>query len=178
MGHVGPRHHLCPGCGYDLVATLAAHGRRCPECGYEFEMHELVPETREGDWTPWRGVRSASRVLLVKGALGAAAWALVLTLNHHLALSGFPRLLVGLAVLATGAAVGWVLAHRIDEHLGFAGLGVAAALTCFAMLVLGLGTTIAIQVGGVRSSDTMLALLVSCLASAGFITKKAFLDDQ
>jgi len=178
LGHAGPRHPLCPRCRYDLVATIAAHGRRCPECGEAFEMSELVPEAREGDWTLWRGLRRAGLVLPVKGLVCAGVWALMLTAHHLLVPgSGWLRLLRGLLVLATGGAVGAVLAHRIDEHLGFAGLGVAVALIVVSVIVLGLGTVVAVRFGA-STGDTMLPLFFACLASAGFIVKKAYLDEQ
>lgn len=149
-------------------------------------MSDLVTEAREGDWTFWRGLRRAALVLLGKGLICAGAWGLALTAQYRLAIflrgSSWPgyvtvslSVLTGLVVLATGGATGAVLVRRIDEHLGFAGLGVALVLVAVAGAVLSLGAMLAMRFG---ATPSVLALLIACLISTGFIVKKAFLDEQ
>jgi hypothetical protein len=41
-----PRRHVCPACGYDLIATITQPQRTCPECGGEFALVDLIEPLR------------------------------------------------------------------------------------------------------------------------------------
>ena len=55
------RHPLCPACGYDLVASIAAKKRVCPECGETFTLEDVNWERRAGDWTLTKATLLAGR---------------------------------------------------------------------------------------------------------------------
>ena len=64
---------MCPDCGYDLLGSVDAGGRVCPECGWRFTLGELARRGRKGDWTPALGYRRA--VTVDGGTLGKAGTA-------------------------------------------------------------------------------------------------------
>jgi len=161
IGHVGPRHPLCPECGYDLVATVAENGRTCPECGYAFELDEVRREVREDDWTVARGLRRAFFVLGARLVVSLAAWGLLVLVVDLLygwlvtpgsGMIGFSILITLCVVLATaGGIMGDKIVRRLDEYAGFQSL-----LLYFAAIV----TVLLAMTGGTTLVDLMRPLSV------------------
>ncbi len=125
------RHPLCAECGYDLVGTVEADRRTCPECGVEFELADLVHERLPGDWTPWRGLRRAALRLGLKSAVCVPVLVGLMVLVSFV-FSSPPFVPAFLVFAVAGVALGVVLGHRLFEHAGFVsawvtGLGIALA---------------------------------------------------
>jgi predicted RNA-binding Zn-ribbon protein involved in translation (DUF1610 family) len=78
IGHTTSRHPLCPSCGYDLVATIDAGKRICPECGEAFELHDVIRAARPGDWTLARGIGRLLLRLAWRGAIALVVWTAIL----------------------------------------------------------------------------------------------------
>ncbi len=147
IGHLPRRHPLCPACGYDLVGTVAEGGTRCPECGSEFRLHELVRQRLPGDWTPWRGLRIAAGVLALRSALCLPLWAGFVWLMA-MGLNSIPldwRLFGVLAIgcVIPGVMVGRFLGRDLAERAGFAGVVVSLLGSAFAWAVVALGVLLA-----------------------------------
>jgi len=115
-----PRHPLCPGCGYDLSATVDAGHRICPECGYEFELRELDRERRPGDWTAAKGLRNTILWLAIKTIIAGGLWCGVLWVS-----SFFPLIYMGcygaVVSMAIGAGLGAIIGTKLVDQAGFAG---------------------------------------------------------
>jgi len=148
LGHTG-RTPICPQCRYNLVATLDHGLRRCPECGYEFESHEIVRQQAPHDWTIWKGLRSASIVLTLRGTLALMVCVIGLFLCDWLlaflitSVGGVPALLSLFILLAglvlAGFVFGKFLSHDLSEHVGIEGIipAMLALAFCWATLVAG-----------------------------------------
>lgn len=178
MNVIHPRRHpLCPSCRYDLVVTVAAGRRVCPECGYEFEMDELITETLPGDWTIWRGLRRALMLLAGRSLLWTLAWilviwgatALVARTGDELPLvaTWVLQLTAGLAILGVGASIGPVLVRRMAETAGFEGSFLATIIIAFAwtsIVAAIVASRLLGTVGGSRA--TVLVFLMGAMATA------------
>ena len=175
------RHPHCPECRYDLVATVDAGRRTCPECGYEFELDELHGEKRPGDWTPLVGLRRAAVYLLLRVMVLLPVWAGVIWVCTPL-LRMFPlRIgsLGGMAILMAipGMIVGHVLGLGLTEKAGFQSFlltvmaGVAAVGVVYGGFVLsGLSRPLSGWVVGFS--------MVSAMAFAiAWVVKRTLLDD-
>jgi hypothetical protein len=168
-----PRHPLCPGCGYDLSATVDAGHRICPECGCAFELHELDHERRPGDWTPARGLRNIAAWLLLKTVVAGALWCGVLWVSARV-----PLLTLGCygAALSAGigAGLGAIIGARLGDQAGFAGpLVTGLAVISAAIAILG-GAVVMNLVLGPASGYVWLAgyavALVGAAASIAWFT--------
>ncbi|MCI0675368.1 MAG: hypothetical protein L0Y42_06270 [Phycisphaerales bacterium] len=132
------RHPLCPGCGYDLVATVQAGRRRCPECGDEFELDELRHQVRPGDWTLLVGLRMTARTLAWRSAATVIAWGAICALTIWL-LQTYPvsGIVLWVAAVGGGCLSGFIFSRRLFEAAGFdswivvVGACVGAALALF-----------------------------------------------
>jgi ribosomal protein S27AE len=157
IGHFSRRHPICPRCGYDLVATIAAERRTCPECGYEFELGELRRSTAPGDWTPARGLGRLVIVVMLRSAACLVAWMALLILCSMLC--GWLATVVsrsvlvvvwlgcGCLVLVSGAVVGAVVGRRIDELAGFRSPALLAAPIIAAAAAIAGGAALATILG-------------------------------
>jgi hypothetical protein len=183
VGHTSRRHPICPGCGYDLVATIAANRRTCPECGCGFEPNELRRSAAPGDWTPARGLRRLVIAVTVRSVACLVAWMALLVLGSMLcawlgAVASRGVLVVvwvgcGALVLASGAVVGAVVGRRIDEAAGFRSpLLLAAPIIGAAVAVLGgaalAGTMGHGGLGGPGISMTAIVLAAVLIVRAYF----------
>jgi hypothetical protein len=181
IGHTSRRHPVCPGCGYDLVATIADGKRTCPECGCEFDLGELRRATMPGDWTPARGLLHLVIVVTARSAACLAAWTVLLALCSMLcawlrtAASGAVLLLVwvgcGGLVLIGGAVVGAVVGRRLDETAGFRSPVLLAAPIIGAAVAISGGAALAAIMGhaalaGPGISITALLLAVVLIVRA------------
>jgi len=75
-GDEGPilEHLRCPSCGYDLCGLIA---RRCPECGGEFVVGNLLPSAQKRGWVECLRAPWPASILLVMGILYSAPWCLM-----------------------------------------------------------------------------------------------------
>ncbi len=131
------RHPLCPKCRYDLVATIDANKRICPECGYEFSLNELIRAPREGDWTPATGLRDAAMQVLVRMLMllpiWAAAYGLISIGIATIPGPGWGMMTIVILVFfmfIPGMVIGKMIAKELTETAGM----VSGALTALAAL--------------------------------------------
>jgi len=113
------RHPLCPSCDYDLVATLAANRRICPECGEEFELGDLKYEWRQGDWSNTVAIRRGllalcSRLLIGLFVATLLSAAIIWTVNHQM-----PRPIPFLLAVAQAFAIGVTCSRRLLDQAGY-----------------------------------------------------------
>jgi hypothetical protein len=155
IGHISKRHPLCPGCGYDLVGTVAEDRRVCPECGRAFTRDELRRAPAPDEWTPARGLRRLVVVAALRSAACFPAWVGLLVVASILCawgegLSRAGAVLVWMLcvslVAVGGAVVGAVAGRRIDETAGI--------LTALALPVPIAGAA-AVIVGGAAVADAL-----------------------
>ena len=174
--HAGPRHPLCPSCGYDLVATTRRGGRVCSECGCEFELHELKREVRPGEWTESVGVRRLALSLCIRSLFSVAIWSCWLLVLSLLSLNSVVH---GLGVLAItvllGVIMGQVLWRGLRDRCGFDGPLPAAAAVFALISVLTAGAVIG-QITGVGAIGIGILTLAAGTASLLIIVPQAILD--
>jgi 4-hydroxybenzoate polyprenyltransferase len=166
------RHHpLCPNCGYDLVATIDAGRNVCPECGCEFEGHELKRAVLPEDWTIARGLGWG---LALWGIATAAAW-LAAGRNWRIAMVTY--LVAMLLLLASGAVIGRVLAKNMDEIAGLTSLLVSGLITAFAWGAIVGGTLIVLALTPLGGPPIVGAALIACGCSLAIIVKTHHFED-
>ena len=119
------QHPCCPDCGYDLLGTVDAGGRVCPECGEAFTLAELA-EGRA--WTPAGGYRRAAMVLAVRSLVCFPACIGLARLVTP-ALASPPYWGAVLILSLAGFGLGVVLCFDLQAHAGLDGLGLAALAT-------------------------------------------------
>ncbi len=179
MGHVERRHPLCPECSNDLVATIHDGGRVCPECGHAFEPGEPVREARPGDWTLGRGLRRAALALVLRTLAGAAVWAAyawsVRALGSVSIRLGFLAWLV--APMIAGGLIGYLLARRMDQHIGFASPWLAVPLVGAAWAALAIGATTAALLLGAPAAQGGFVIFAGGLLATGVIVKMTVMDE-
>jgi uncharacterized protein (DUF983 family) len=120
-------HPLCPGCGYDLVATVHAGRPVCPECGCDYRAIERERQPR----TP------VALALLVKTALCTPALAIVFaimkpvtaTVSFWLVVLIFALTGFGLAVVVLRNLSAAVLAVPVVWLIVTAAIALLAAVT-------------------------------------------------
>jgi len=181
------RHPLCPNCGYDLVATIDAGRTVCPECGCEFEPHEVRRAVRPEDWTLGRGLRRAAAVLLLRAVLCLIGWTAVLTGTLLASTWIATRLggvwivfimLLALAIIFLAAAVaGRILAKGMDEIAGITSPLISALITLFAWMSIAAGTAIAGLLAPMRPSMTGSIILLGCAMALVVIVKTHHFED-
>ena len=187
VGHTQRRHPLCPYCGYDLVATLAHDGRRCPECGSDFELHELHRSTAPGEWTPMRGLRNLGLALLWRCGLAAVVWAAALA-GMEWIFSLLRQWVAGWGIVAWVVVLGGALCFiagiagaRIGRHLeeiaGFAGMTLYLATVGSIIVAFIIGST-ALSVTGLLGFNAAFALgvIFGAFASAAAV-RQILLED-
>ena len=134
------RHPLCPNCGYDLVATIEAGHRVCPECGCEFEPAELDYQQLPGDWTAARGIRRAGVSLLIRVVPATAIWfGYTWFCNTILRQIGIILRWVGFMSVIAGILIGVVLIWKLSYNAGFSSKLLAVLAVLFAAIVIGTG---------------------------------------
>lgn len=122
------RHPQCSECGYDLVGTVAAGGRTCPECGEGFTLGDLRVELRADDWTPLRGMRTLAMALVVR-----MLWLIPLWVGVLWALSPVLRFFtqtiryrtygwLALLLAVPACVLGYLVARNTVEILGCASI--------------------------------------------------------
>ncbi len=114
------RHHPpCPDCGYDLLGTVQAGGRVCPECGVSFTLAELA-EGREEIWTPAYGYRRAVTILAAR-SLVCLPVCTGLAMLVTPALHSPPYWGAVLILSIAGFGLGFVLCFNLSAHTGLSG---------------------------------------------------------
>ena len=139
------RHPLCPNCDYDLVATLAANKRICPECGEEFEVGDLKYEWRHGDWSNAVALRLGllalgSRLLMGMVVAMLLSTAIIWAVNHQMA-----RLLSFVLALAQAFAMGVACSRRLLDQAGYESILLIIGACIIAALATALGFLAAAQ---------------------------------
>ncbi len=120
-------HPLCPDCGYDLVGSVHAGGRVCPECGCDFTIHDLARAVQQ-NWTPAIGYRRAVTSLIIKSLIILPVCTGLLWLVTPALWA--PRYWGIVLVLAiAGCVLGFVVCRNLVVRTGLAGpmLGLVAA---------------------------------------------------
>ena len=181
------RHPLCPSCGYDLVATIDAGRNVCPECGHEFEPHELKHALLPEDWTLRRGLGRAAAALLLRAVLCLIGWAAVLTgtllASTWIAtrLGGtwiiFTMLLAMGIIFVAAGVLGRILAKGMDEVAGITSPLISALITLFAWISIAGGTVIAGVLAPMRPSMTGSIILIGCVMALVVIVKTHHFED-
>ncbi len=172
------RHPLCPYCRYDLVATVKVGGRVCPECGEDFELHELIREPRPGEWTDTVGLRRLTVSLLVRGVIGLGIWALWLwgvsglTINN-----GIKILAVYAGHVIIGVIVGKVQWKGLRERSGFDGLIPACAAILAAWFTIAVGAALIGLLTPLSTAHAGTAAFTAAIAALVVILPAAFLDE-
>ena len=187
IGHTTRRHPLCPRCRYDLVATIDAGRNVCPECGCEFQPHELKRQRLAEDWTIGRGLGRASGVLFLRALPCLVGWVIVLWgvtvpaawlaggRNWRIVIIVYGAAL--LLLVAASGAIGRVLAQNMDEIAGMTSLIVAALITAFAWAALIGGTLIVQTFTPLTANAAYGATTVACGFSLFIIVKTHFFDE-
>ncbi len=137
------RHPLCPACGYDLVATLAADKRVCPECGEGFSPSQLDWERRPGDWTALTAIRFGVRALATRTILAMMAATLLSAATLWLADHDAPRFATFAVALIQIVALGWVISRRLQEDAGFESMLLTVGACAAAVIAAGFGAMLA-----------------------------------
>lgn len=174
----GPRHPLCPYCHYDLVATVEAGRRICPECGESFELGELIREPRPGDWTEMVGVRRLAIAMLIRGAIAMGIWTAWLAILNW---EGQQPILIGIVALMlhllVGGVIGMVFWTRLREKCGFDGLFPAVVACIAVLIVLSLGGAVIGQLTPLSGNRIAFGVVSAGLTAISYIIVKAILDD-
>lgn len=181
------RHPACGQCGYDLWATVEAGHRRCPECGEEFEPHDLRIMPRDDDWTPMRGFAGAAKMLALKSIiiavlLGATVLAME-WLSVHVPWQGNAfamlamSLLMFVAIVALGYATGRAIASGLIDAAGTGGVAVAVVAVCFAMLALAAGVTAAHLIQPFGTVNPIAIIVIMTASSCFPIVRTAILEE-
>jgi hypothetical protein len=175
------RHPLCPGCKYDLVATVQANRRVCPECGYEFEMYELSGEKRPGDWTFGIGLRRAFIFLLVRSLLILPVWVAIVCLVMPL-LSMFPVSIgafAGIAIILAlpGCMIGYLLGSKLSEYAGFQSMLLGIVAGFFALGVILGGVILAQFLKPMSGWQGSFMAISTTLFAIAWIIRATMLDD-
>jgi hypothetical protein len=182
------RHHpLCPECGYDLVATMDAGRNVCPECGRQFEPHEVRRAVLPEDWTVARGLRRASLVLLRRSVpclpgwiivlWGIAALAARLAAGRNWRIAMVSYIVAMLLLMIAGAVIGRTLAKNMDEIAGVTSLLVTALITAFAWGAIIGGTLIVLSLSTLAGRPLIGAMLIACVCSLAVIIKTHHFED-
>ena len=139
------RHPLCPHCDYDLIATLAANKRICPECGEGFDLGDLKYEWRQGDWSnavaARRGLLTLGLRFILAAALATAFSALAIELMNL----RLPRILTFLVALAQACAVGAACSRKLVDQAGFESILLTLGACLMALAASALGYLAAVQ---------------------------------
>lgn len=136
------RHPLCPHCRYDLVGTIAANKRVCPECGEPFTLNQLLKGETPGEWSIGIGLRKAAIALLIRAAIVLPFWAgfvwLVTPLLGWLPMGFTTMGAVGLLFVIPGVSIGHVLSRGLNDIAGMQSIVVTAmAFVCIAAMTAG-----------------------------------------
>ncbi len=134
-------HPLCPDCGYDLVGSVHAGGRVCPECGCSFTIQDLARAAKQ-NWTPAIGYRRAVTSLTIKSLLILPVCTGLLWLVTPALWA--PRYWVVVLVLAIGGFVlGFVVCRNLPERTGLASpvLGLVAAAFVWVVVLTSAGVS-------------------------------------
>jgi hypothetical protein len=122
VGHRDRAHPLCRHCRYDLVATIAANKRVCPECGEPFTLSETVRAPRPGEWTVGVGIRRALVAIVMRSALVLPFWAgfvwLLAPIVNAFPFSIFAMGGVAVLFIVPGVAIGHVVSRRLNDIAG------------------------------------------------------------
>jgi len=141
------RRVLCPNCGYDVRASIAADGARCPECGVFTSTAELNdpfarPEVQ-------RYSRLTTYALFVPALVALAAGGFLTVLEHNRASDGAFFLAAQVAVLVVAVitlaavVVTFLYAMVLWKHESHVTRFVSAMLYVFAVIVTNIGLTVA-----------------------------------
>jgi hypothetical protein len=158
------RHPLCPACGYDLVATVAASKRICPECGAAFELADLNYEVRKGDWTASTALGRALRVLFVRSLWATAATCGLSIAGAWMHSIGAPRLLPFLIAVLGACLLGLIYSRHLTDQAGFEGpaLIIGACVAALATALIGHSAAFVVlpsRVGLLGSMDFIITVL-------------------
>ncbi len=178
------RHPRCPECRYNLVATVDAGIRTCPECGCEFDLDELHGEKRPGEWTPLLGLRSAALHLAGKMLIVLPIWTALIWLFSPLLImvpqQGIIiwRMFGGVAIVCVipGMAIGYALSRDLEEKAGFQSLllTMMASLAAAGTVAGGLGLSHLLRpVGGWVVTFIFIATTAFAL---GWIVRQTLVD--
>lgn len=173
------RHPLCPNCDYDLVATLAANKRICPECGEAFELGDLKYESRPGDWSNAVALRLGllalgSRLLIGLVVAMLLSTAIIWAVNHQMS-----RLLSFVLALAQAFAMGVSCARRLLDQAGYESILLIIGACAVAALATVLGFLAAAQWIIVPRSTSILLLEALAIAGAwAYIIHALVLDAE
>lgn len=157
------RHPLCPACGYDLVATLAADKRVCPECGEPFSPSQLNWEIRPGDWSAATAIRFGVRALAKRTLLATIAAALMSAAALWLADHDAPRIATLVVALAQMSALGLIMSKGLLEEAGFESMFLIIGACAAVVLAAGVGAVVADHF--VQTPKGALVLLMHMLLS-------------
>lgn len=145
------RHPRCPQCHYNLVATIAANKRMCPECGRRFTMSELARAPRAGDWTPVQGLARASGALLIRSIIVLPFWAgFIWLVTPLLNLFPFPGFWMGgligraLIIIIPACVLGHVLSRKLNDKAGMQSVIITGLALVFAIAVIAGGIELAV----------------------------------
>ena len=179
------QHPICPACGYDLVGSIEGEHGICPECGEPFQSRRLRRLAREPGWTFASGLRRGVRMVLRRTALFSVVWIAVLVVAafvvRGLADTGnvFAVALVGVigfGLTFGGGSIGWMVARDWEAQTGIRGVTVAAALSVWSWLVIGLSVGLMMQLGLLTDTAAFLGL-VACATSTLLVIHGIFLND-
>lgn len=176
----GQRHPLCPGCRYDLVATVDVGGRVCPECGEEFEPHELLREVRPGEWTEFGGVKKLAQILAIRIAIALPIWLMWIYLVSGGIFVGATSvwLLFLLVVhLGLGGLLGRIVWKELPERSGFDGLFPFVAAVAALAATLALGVLIIGLLGWGNPTHGALVAISAGFVGIVVMLPGAFFDD-
>lgn len=141
------RHPLCPHCRYDLVGTIAANKRVCPECGEPFTLNQLLKGETPGEWSAGAGLRRAAVALLIRALLCLPFWTgfvwLATPLLGQLPMGVTTMGAVGLVFVIPGVAIGHVLSRGLNDIAGMQSIVVTAMAFAFIVAVAAGGVEIA-----------------------------------
>ena len=181
------RHPLCPECGYDLVATIDAGRRICPECGRQFEPHEVKRAVLPEDWTVVRGLRRSAAALALRFLICLVGWVAVVSAilagSTWIATRVGSRwtlliMLLAMALIFIAAGVvGRILARNMDEIAGTTSSLISAFITLFAWAAIVLGTLIVGMLVPMRPPITGSIILIGCSMALVVIIKTHHFED-
>lgn len=179
--HAGPRHPLCPSCRYDLVATVEQNRRICPECGYEFELDELIHQPRPGEWTVGVVLRRMVLHLAVRGTASLVIWSLWMAAMGWLLTRWNMTLPVGIGLAVAnviiGVIIGRVMWGRFYAYIGSDDGVLAAVVIGGAWAAIWLGSLIIGLLGGVSSAEAGFAVVSGGVAATAVLVKDAFFSE-
>lgn len=138
--------------------------------------------TSENDWNEWKGLRNAYVSLIIRCVFATIVWAIVVWIVTPAMLwlrdntGGRQTVVIGIASLAGGFAVGYILSRGLAERAGFVSLLVTVPAVLAAIVCVFAGSLF----GSLPHGDVVFTLFPNVIAigvAGGWAAFRTMMDD-